>query len=58
MKHLIKIILRRISKILIKQNNEEEKKFKKYKRVNGNIKKFNKIAQIKMDYILRIKVDN
>lgn len=58
MEHLSKIILRRICKILIKQNDEEEKKLKKYKRVNGNIKKLNKIAQIKMDYILRLKVDN
>ena len=35
MNHLDEKSLRRICKVLIKQNNDEEKKLKKYKMVNG-----------------------
>lgn len=44
MEHLSKIQLRRICKILIRQNDEEKKKLKKYKVVNGNVKKYNEIV--------------
>ena len=48
MEHLSKIQLRRICKILIRQNDEEKKKLKKYKVVNGNVKKYNEIVQVKI----------
>ena len=34
---------------MIKQNNEKVKKLKKNKVVNGNVKKYNKIAQMKIN---------
>ena len=50
MNHLSKKSLRRICKVLIKQNNDEEKKLKKYKMVNENIKKYNETAQLKITW--------
>ena len=32
----------------MKQKNDEEKKLKKYKMVNGNVKKYNRIVQLKI----------
>ena len=48
MEHLSEISMRRICKILMQRNNEEEKKLRKYKVVNRNIKKYNKIGQLKI----------
>ena len=48
MEHLSKARIRRICKILMQQNNQEEKKLKKHKVVNTNIKKYNKIGQLKI----------
>lgn len=46
---LSKVSFVNICKILIKQNNEKVKKLKKNKVVNGNVKKYNKIAQMKIN---------
>ena len=48
MEYLSEIAMRKICKILIQQNDEEKKKLKKYKVANGNVKKYNKIAQLKL----------
>ena len=48
MEHLTLKSLRRICKILLEQNDQEEKKLKKYKVANRNIKKYNKIGQVKI----------
>lgn len=45
MNHLGEPLLIKICKILIKQNNEEEKRLKKYKMVNANIKLYNESLQ-------------
>ena len=50
MNHLGKKSLIRICKVLIKQNDDEEKKLKKYKMVNGNVKKYNGTAQLKITW--------
>ena len=42
MNHLNKPNLISICKILIKQNNDEDKKLKKFKQTNGNIKNYNR----------------
>ena len=34
----------------MKQNDEEKKKLKKYKMVNGNVKKYNGTAQLKITW--------
>ena len=53
MEYLSKIAMRRICKILIEQDGEEKKKLKKYKVANGNVKKYNKIAQLKLKEKIR-----
>ena len=48
MNHLNKPNLISICKILIKQNNDEDKKLKKFKQTNGNIKNYNGIFKEKI----------
>ena len=47
-KHLSQVVLRTICRILIKLNDEEDKKLKKYKVVNRNVKMNNEIVQLKI----------
>ena len=48
MEYLNERQFRKIFQLLIKQNDEEKKKLKKYKRVNENVKMYNENAHEKV----------